>query len=464
VPVPASVIEVLETKNAVYQVKARNGMVVPRLRNQSMQSAETECLVKSLVLQDAKGIVQIILPSNYIVNLAAIQNKYGRNLGCLDKHELQELLVKHDVKTVPAIPKWQDLPTLIDASLLKYQSLLLDTGGSEQILEMQVSDFQKIIEPTNITELGAPAPEVPDTSNEDTAQIFDSLRDFTQLRIKQRLEETLELPPLPETAQRIIKLRADPDADVSDLSSIVELDPSLAAQVVSWASSPYYSAPGKIKSVHDAVVRVLGFDMVLNLSLGLALGKSMNPSVMGSQQMREYWYTSVCTAAVVEGLVTSIPREHRPGFGMAYLSGLLSNFGQLVLAEVFPPYYKNLTESFRVNPHLSDAAIERHFIGVSGCQITGWLLEAWNLPAEVVTAIRYQHNPLVEIPHNEYCKLNYLATQMLANKGVNGKYFQAIDDSIYASLHLDRVTAETTVENILDSAADLEAISAQMQG
>ena len=49
-----------------------------------------------------------------------------------------------------------------------------------------------------------------------------------------------------------------------------------AAQVVSWAASPYYAAPGKIKSVHDAIVRVLGFDLVLNLALGLALGRSLS--------------------------------------------------------------------------------------------------------------------------------------------------------------------------------------------
>lgn len=54
---------------------------------------------------------------------------------------------------------------------------------------------------------------------------------------------------------------------------MVETDPALAAQVVSWAASPYYASPGKIRSVEDAIVRVLGFDLVINLALGLALGK-----------------------------------------------------------------------------------------------------------------------------------------------------------------------------------------------
>ena len=43
----------------------------------------------------------------------------------------------------------------------------------------------------------------------------------------------------------------------ADLADVVETDPSLAAQVVSWAASPYYAAPGKIRSVEDAIGRVL---------------------------------------------------------------------------------------------------------------------------------------------------------------------------------------------------------------
>lgn len=57
---------------------------------------------------------------------------------------------------------------------------------------------------------------------------------------------------------------------------MVETDPALAAQVVSWAASPYYASPGKIRSVEDAIVRVLGFDLVINLALGLALGKTLS--------------------------------------------------------------------------------------------------------------------------------------------------------------------------------------------
>src|SRR5690606_21541643 len=107
-------------------------------------------------------------------------------------------------------------------------------------------------------------PHLPDAGR-DPECIDHSIRHLTSSRMRQRLDETLEIPPLSSTAERILQLRTNPNATVSELASIVEADPSLAAQVVSWASSPYYAAPGKIRSVQDAIVRVLGFDLVSNL-------------------------------------------------------------------------------------------------------------------------------------------------------------------------------------------------------
>lgn len=460
-PVPASVIELLETNKIAYLLKASQARIATI---KQVTKPVQACMVTSLVLQDNEGRVQVLLPTDHFLDLAAIKHQFGRNLEAIPRAEMAELLAQQNVTGLPAIPEWQGLPTLVDASLLRHQTLWLDTGDGDQMLELKLQDFQSIIKSSNIGELAVPAPPVPDSTELDHGQVLQSLKNFTHLRIKQRLEETLELPPLPETAQRIIKLRANPDSDISDLSNLVELDPPLAAQVVGWAASPYYSAPGRIRSVHDAIVRVLGFDMVLNLALGLALGRTLNQKVMSAKQTQEYWQKAVCTAAAVEGLVTNIAREHRPGFGMAYLSGLLNNFGTLVLAEVFPPYFTNLSRHFAVNPHIPKASIEQHLIGVSSCQISSWLMESWSMPEEVVAAMRHQNNPFYQGPHAAYPKLIYLARQLLANKGFGHGIVTEIPDSLFSDLHLDRTTANITVDNILESGAELNAIAKKIQG
>lgn len=461
--VSATILELLQkTENVSYTitdkpVKSEQLSVVPK--------NTSKCLVKGIILKDSKNqYVQVLVRNNAIIDLDAMFRHFGQKFEGVSPKEVWQLLDAKSLSTIPAVPEWQTMATYVDESLLKQDALFLDSGTNDSLVEMNNQNFKEITKACKSSSFSNPAPEQTNAREGDENAIIDSVKRFTERRIRQRLDETLELPPLPETAQRIIKLRADPNADISDLTNIVEIDPSLAAQVVSWAASPYYSAPGKIKSVHDAIVRVLGFDMVLNLALGLALGKTLSMKALTKEDIDNYWRNSVYTAAAVEGLVTSISREHRPGFGMAYLSGLLNNFGSLVMAEVFPPYYELLNRTRSANPHLMPAVVESHTLGISGNQISSWLLDNWNMPEEVVVALREQAAPSFDGEHHIYAKLNYVAKQMLANRGFGDILPADIPASVYESLHLDQEMALATIENILESGDDLDSIAEKMRG
>ena len=58
-------------------------------------------------------------------------------------------------------------------------------------------------------------------------RVIASITAFTELRIRQRLDQTLTIPPLPEATRRILELKADPDFNLRDLTRVVEADPSL---------------------------------------------------------------------------------------------------------------------------------------------------------------------------------------------------------------------------------------------
>lgn len=458
--VHASVIQLLESQKVQFNVM--------KLENSSLatptEEGDNPCLVKSLLLHDSRGRAQVLIPADHILDLDSIFRTSGRRFEALPCDELRTLMDREKLNTLPAIPNWKDLQTYVDSSLTRQRHLLLESGDRGHALAVSHADFANMIQSTRLGDFSKQAPVMSFDKNRDEQQILSSIDKFTERRIRQRLDETLELPPLPETAQRIIKLRADPNADISDLTNIVEIDPSLAAQIVSWAASPYYSAPGKIKSVHDAIVRVLGFDMVLNLALGLSLGKTLSSEALDKNDIDSYWQGAVYSAAVVEGLVTSIDRKHRPGFGMSYLSGLLNNFGFLVLAEIFPPYLNNIKRTARANPHFSSATVAQHLIGVTGNQIAAWLFENWNMPDEVVTALRHQYDLGYQGEHHQYPKLVYLAQQLLAKFGFGGTCVQHIPQSLYQDLYLDEEASLITVQNILESGEDLDAIAEKMRG
>lgn len=461
--VPASILELLQKSDSVsYSITNQPSTseqirVVPKMSN--------TCIVKALLLKDNQNqVAHALVPEDAIVDLDAMFRNFNRQFEGLSASDSWKLVDSKQLKTVPAVPDWQSMTTYVDDSLTKKDTLLLDAGDGSNHIQVKAESFKEMAKNCEFGSFASVAKTGGIDPGQDEKDIFKSVERFTELRIRQRLDETIELPPLPETAQRIIKLRADPNADISDLTNIVEIDPSLAAQVVSWAASPYYSAPGKIKSVHDAIVRVLGFDMVLNLALGLALGKTLSMKALSKQDVANYWRRSVYTAATVEGLVTSISREHRPGFGMAYLSGLLNNFGYLIMSEIFPPYFSTLNRARSANPHVAPALVENHTLGVSGDQVASWLLSNWSMPEEVVTALRQQNNLEYDGENSAYAKLVYVAKQMLANSGFGETLPAEIPDHIFESLHLDKEMALATVENILESGEDLNAIAEKMQG
>jgi HD-like signal output (HDOD) protein/prolyl-tRNA editing enzyme YbaK/EbsC (Cys-tRNA(Pro) deacylase) len=463
VPVPASVESMLSRQNVHYQVSEvpfneqdRSLRHVQHLRN--MKAA------KAVILQDEQGRVQVIHAADRLLDLLAVGRKLGRELQAASSEDIQKFCLSHNLNSIPALPRLAGLMTLVDLHLTEQTELWADSGNDDQLLHFSREEFKQVLGDAIICDITVPlAPlEQDNSSSKDTDQILGAVRNFTQLRIKQRLEETLELPPLSDTAQRIIKLRVNPNADISDLAQIVETDPSLAAQVVSWAASPYYSAPGKIKSIHDAIVRVLGFDMVLNLALGLSLGKTMSIPKNGPHGALPYWQQAVYMAATIEGLVTAIPRDHRPSFGMAYLCGLLHNFGYLILAEVFPPYFQNYCQLADVNPHVGHQAIERHLLGVTREQLAGSLMSLWSMPEEVVVGLRHQNNPHYDGEFHQYAKLIFVAQRLLSQQSIGREPKLDIPDSVFEALHLDPEKAAMTVANIVESSEDLQHIANEL--
>ena len=110
------------------------------------------------------------------------------------------------------------------------------------------------------------------------------------------LAQPVALPSLPRTVALLMSELAHEEPSLRRLNQLFGTDPALAAQVVSWAASPYYASPGKIRSVEDAIVRVLGFDLVINLALGLALGKTLSLPKDKPQHATPYWQQAIYTA------------------------------------------------------------------------------------------------------------------------------------------------------------------------
>ncbi len=56
--------------------------------------------------------------------------------------------------------------------------------------------------------------------------------------------------------------------------------------------------------------------------------------------LRKHWHHSVFTACMTDLIIRRMPKALRPSEGVAYLCGLLHNFGYLILGEIFPQHFE----------------------------------------------------------------------------------------------------------------------------
>ena len=417
---------------------------------------------RCVLLGDGIGRVQVLTSRDRFLDLRALQNDTGRELRAIHGDDRDALCRRLGLSVLPGIPQVLANPMWIDASLLQAPEVFLPAGQNQQWLRLDQSAFARLVSDCRVVDASRAARTVHDDGGH--AAINQAVAQFTTQRIRERLDETLHVPPLPEAASRIIQLQLDPNFDLSDLTRIVEGDPALAAQVVGWANTPYYRARGTVKSVEDAIMRVLGVDLVINLAVGLALNQALRVPPGFEGGVFQYWLRAVYAGATAEALARCMPRSGRVPPGLAYLCGLLHNFGFLVLAHVFPPHFLVTMAHRAANDHLPANLVEQELLGISGEQIAGALLEHWNLPDAVHRAVRFQGAPELAGTQTKAAQLLALTRQVLASNGVLGAepHDPLREAELYDALELTRDMAKEAITVIIDSSDELTQMAKQM--
>ena len=417
-----------------------------------------------VVLEHAGEQLLVLIPRTHILNLSQLNTTTQSEWRAVAPTVLAQLLAHVDLQALAALPQLLKLNSLCDPAVFTQPIAYLDSGIQGWVIAVTPAALNTLYSTSQrISCSERIVQQHPNHSavNHDAEDIHQAVVRLTSRRIHQRLEETLEIPLLNSTAKKVLRLRDDPMAGVDELASIVETDPALAAQVIGWAASPYYGAPGKIRSVEDAIVRVLGFDLVVNLALGLSLSKTLALPKDQPQYCKPYWQQAIYTAALIEGLTRAMPAKIKPEPGLAYLAGLLHNFGFALLGYVFPPLFSLVCRSLEANLHLSHSVVEHHLLGITREQMGAWLMQCWHIPDELVYALRYQDNPDYQGDCATYANLICLAQRLLMQRKTGLNAHNAIPDALYQRLGLTAERAQLSLEQVFDAEQALRALAAQ---
>ncbi len=381
--------------------------------------------VPTLLRSDRNGILMAVTPLSHELDLARLNGMLRRHFSIVDDTDvLSEWFDDVEPGAYPPLGNAYKMPLIVDRNLMTDQRIFFKCGTHNCLISVEGEDFQYLC-------ASSPKAVVANQRQSDSTLSGQVVPAGTQHSsaeiIKAKLEKINRLPAMPPMAYQIVKLVNDAETTAEQLSEVVELDPSIALQVMKYAGSSYYGYRGKIDSVQDAITRVLGFDLVSNIALGIASTKAFTIEKDGPLGLRAFWRHALYTAMLSQAIARKVGDISTINPSMAYLGGLLHNMGLLLIGHLFPPEFKMLNKLVKNHPNDSLHALEKRVIGMGQAQqvialghdqIGSWLMENWNMPEEVVVCCSEHNNVEFSGEHYQYVKIIQLSNQLLAREGI----------------------------------------------
>lgn len=461
-PLISSAQNYFQAQCATYQV------ITCPVRGNLLQMAQAASVppgkvLRATLLESAAGVVMAILPCDRILDVEVLSARLGCDIWPAPEHVVVRLIPDADPHYLPALPQAYGVQAIVDDSIASLDRCWLAAGDGATLVGIESAMAGVIWRDAwhgNFARQRARL--IRDDLDNDASENAAQPNWPTAVQLRHRIQALNELPPMPAMAQQLLRLRLNPQASADDLARVVELDPSLAAQVVSYAGSAYYGYLGTIGSLRDAITRVLGFDMVMNMALGLAIGKTLSIPAQGPLGLVAYWRHAVTSAALAERLAKQLPKHLGVRPGMAYLAGLLHDFGYLLLGHVFKPGFHQLNRLVAFNPDLPLVDLETHVLGVRHDQLGAWLMRSWEMPEELTVVARWHHTEDYQGEHVGYLRVVMLVDRLLKPYALSDAPNSDIEPALLSSLELQREQAMAALAAVLEAQPGLEQLAQQL--
>jgi diguanylate cyclase (GGDEF)-like protein len=218
-----------------------------------------------------------------------------------------------------------------------------------------------------------------------------------------RLRNVSSLPSLPAVALRVLELVRQDTTGVADVARVISGDPALAAKLLRTVNSSFYGLPMQVGTISHAAT-LLGLQSVKTLALGFSLASMIKPAKGESFDFDRFWRQSLYAAVAARSLAKYVRLKECEE---AFVAGLLSDIGTVVMYRVLGREYEKLLEASN-GDQTELVRLSREKFDLDHAQVGGMLAEHWKLPPLLVEPIRQHHNladphikskSLVEVVH-----------------------------------------------------------------
>lgn len=200
---------------------------------------------------------------------------------------------------------------------------------------------------------------------------------------------TTDLPTFSATALEVMRLTDSDSSNAESVADLIAKDQSMSVRVLRLSNSAFYGSARQITSLPEGVV-VLGMRTVKNLAMVAATYPWMSKPLKGyglePKQMWNHAFATALGAQVIAKLSGKCEQD------LAFTSGLLHDIGKVALSIWINDKLPAILHYSEREQITFDQA-EQKILGYDHCEVGEHLGRNWNLPDEILKAIRFHHWP-----------------------------------------------------------------------
>lgn len=196
--------------------------------------------------------------------------------------------------------------------------------------------------------------------------------------VRLEVQKLRNLPPLPQASASILASVNNPDISLDRLASALSTSPILVARLLGMANSAYFGRAGQVKTVREAIIKVLGLDLVRSLVLSIIFNMELDTSRCQSFDSERFWTQTMITASLAQKITKDIKHQNFDP-AVAYTAGLLLNIGLLATIYLQPIEMNNIFISV-ADSNESIANEVENLLGYDHYQVGYILMGRWRIP------------------------------------------------------------------------------------
>jgi putative nucleotidyltransferase with HDIG domain len=261
-----------------------------------------------------------------------------------------------------------------------------------------------------------------------------------------------DVMPLPASAQKVLKLTEDENANPDTLREAIQSDPVLVARILRRLNSSYYALSQKVSDLKSAIA-LLGLREIRNLAMTVFVSRIYDGASAHGTYKRENLWSHCVGVAVASRLVARVCG--RGAAEEAYIAGLLHDIGLILLDQTLRKHFHKVLDG--LDEATPTHIVENRILSFDHALLGGFVARKWNFPDSVADAITFHHQPWCYTgPHKDLVHVVAVANYLCSRTGLTSLGVHNVappPDEVYSGLGLDQVTL-AIIWDELDTALD----------